>query len=124
MKIHSFAIAALLFSSITHADMTDKLDLMCGKIKQCSLENAGAQDMPPEMQEMMLQMFDGMCKTILQPYYNSVNTAGLEDKANACMDTFLDESCETLMANQGEYTSPECEEFKEAADEAGVDVGM
>lgn len=124
MKFLIVVTTTLFFSSVAQADMTEKLDLMCGKIKQCSLENAGAQDLPPEMQQMMLQMFDGMCVSILQPYYNSVGTADLEDEANACMDTFLAESCETLMANEGEYTSPECEEFKEAADAAGVDIGQ
>jgi hypothetical protein len=123
MKTLLVIAATLFFSSIVNAQMDEKLEQMCGKIKQCSLEQAGADDMPPEVQQMMLQMFDGMCKSMLQPYYNSVGEAGLEKKAEACMDTFLNQSCATLMANQGEYTSPECEDFKAAADEAGIDVG-
>lgn len=117
--------ASLLFANTVQADLNKKMDQMCGKIKQCSLESAGAENMPPEVQAMMTQMFDGLCKSMLQPYYASIGQAGLEDKAEACMDSFLDVSCEVMMENQGEaYSSPECDDFKAAADEAGVDLGQ
>ncbi|MBX2847392.1 MAG: hypothetical protein KTR16_03675 [Acidiferrobacterales bacterium] len=117
--------SALLLSNIASADMNEKMDQLCSKMKQCTLETQGMADQPPEILAMMDSMFDGMCKQMLQPYTNTIGEAGLEDKAEACMDSFLDQSCDVIMANQREtYESPECKEFEKAADEAGVDLGQ
>jgi len=99
--------------------MTDKL---CGKVKTCAIEQMGA-EVPPEMIEMMQGMFDGMCATMLAEQYAEIDRAGLEKEASACVDSFMATSCETMMAAEGNFTTPACDEFKEAADAAGIDVG-
>lgn len=122
MKKILIAGAALLFINVAHADMQEKTDQLCEKIKTCSIEQMGP-DQPPAVIEMMQGMFDGMCASMMAPYMETYTDAGLENKAEACLDTILDASCDDLMANQGEsYESAECQEFKAAADEAGIDV--
>ena len=126
MKIRVLLIIAsvVLMPSIVKADLDDVADRMCTKIKQCSLESAGADAMPPEVQEMMKGMFDGLCKSMMQPYYDSAEQAGLANEAEACTETVVATSCEELLSSDGQYSTPECEEFKAAADEAGVDIGQ
>ncbi len=127
MKTLITLILTLLTLNNANADMDAKLDQMCDKVKQCSLEEMGS-DVPPGMEQIMQGMFDSMCKSILSSYaygesYQEVIQAGLEDKANACTDSFLQASCNTIMESQGENFSPECEEFERAAEEAGIDIG-
>ena len=116
-------IAAVLFMNVAHADMTEKTDQLCEKMKTCAVEQMGA-DQPPGIVEMMKGMFDSMCASMIEPYATTFTEEGLEDKAEACMDSILETSCEVLMASQGDaHESPECKEFEAAADEAGVDLG-
>ena len=125
MKILIILMITLLTSSIAKADIDAQLDQMCDKIKQCGLEQLGAA-VPPEMEESMQGLFDGMCRSILSSYkksYQEVIQAGLEDEANACNDSFLQASCSAIMESQGENFSPECQEFERAAEEAGIDIG-
>ena len=123
MKRIYLSVLALLFMNWAFADMTEKTDQLCEKIKTCSIEQMGA-DQPPGIREMMQGMFDSMCASMVAPYMQTYSDAGLENKAEACLDTVIAASCDELMANQGEsYESQECQDFKTAADEAGIDVG-
>ncbi|NND83105.1 MAG: hypothetical protein HKN50_11810 [Gammaproteobacteria bacterium] len=112
----------LIMSTPAWADLQKAMDSMCDKMKTCSVAEIKKQELPPEMAPMIEAMFDGMCKTWMGPYAEALGKAGLEDKAEACVESVVSESCEDLMSREGDFTSPECEEFKKAADEAGVEV--
>ena len=123
MKRILITITALLFMNTAHADLKDKTDQLCEKMKTCAVEEMGGEQ-PPGIIEMMKGMFDSMCASMIQPYATTFTEEGLEDKAEACLDTIIETSCEVLMDAQGKtHDSPECKEFEAAADEAGVDLG-
>ena len=120
-------IAALLMVNLfmintANADLDQALDDMCDKMKTCSTEEIKRQGLSDDMVTMMSAMFDGMCKTWVNPYANAMGEAGLEKKAEACIDSMVSASCETLMQSEGEFLTDECEAFEKAADEAGVDL--
>ena len=119
-------IAALLMINpfvinTANADLDQALDDMCDKVKTCSIKEIKGQGLSDDMVTMMSAMFDGMCKSWMNPYANAMGEAGLEEKAEACIDSVVSASCETLMQSEGEFSTDECEAF-EKADEAGVDL--
>lgn len=121
MKKFTMAIMLLMLSTTVSADLDEATVKLCTKIKTCSLAEIEKQNLPEEMATVMTAMFDGMCQTWVKPYAQTLGNAGLEKKAEACIDSMVSQSCQTLMEAEGEFTSAECEEFKRAADEAGVD---
>ena len=105
-----------------NADLDQAMDDMCDKIKTCSIEEIKGQGLSDDMVTMMSAMFGGMCKVWMKPYANAMGEAGLEEKAEACIDSVVSASCENLMQSEGEFRTDECEAFEKAADEAGVDL--
>lgn len=122
MKKLALLFSAALYTATAHASLDESMEELCGKMKTCSLEEIKKQNLGAEMEQMMVGMFDAMCKTWISPYAQTLGQAGLEDKAEACIDSVVSESCESLMAQQGSFNSEECQEFEKAADEAGVDL--
>ncbi len=126
MKLSSLKllpILAFLAVSPAQADLETKMQGMCDKMKTCSLDELKKQqDVPPEMKAMMEGMFNNMCVQWMQPYTVAMGEAGLSKKAEACIDTVLNESCERLMQTEGKFESAACKEFEQAADKAGVDL--
>ncbi len=115
-------MTGLLVAGTAHADLDEAIDQMCGKMKTCSIAQIKDQGLPEEMIGAMTAMFDGMCKTWMTPYANTLGQAGLENKAEACIDSMVSESCEKIMQSEGNFRSKECVEFEKAADAAGVDL--
>ncbi len=118
-------IALLLTSLFISAANAEEVqyERLCGKIKQCALDEARKQsEIPPQMEQMIEAMFDSQCKVMLEGYTQTFEDAGLTNKAVACSDSILEMSCDELMAQQGEPNTPACKDFKEAADEAGIDL--
>ncbi|RBP53694.1 hypothetical protein [Arenicella xantha] len=112
-----------LFGSMAHADMSDSIGQMCEKMKTCAVGKMVEEgDIPPEMIDSMSGMFDGMCKQMLAEHTRAIGNAGLEGKAQSCVDSMLDSSCDELMESQGNFQSPACTEFTEAAEKAGLDT--
>ena len=120
MKIIFIALMIFCFSGFVNAQSTEATDKMCAKIKVCALEQLGP-DSPPEVAQMMESMFDGICDNMLQSYYNSAADAGIEGKAQACAESFEALSCDVIMSGD-ENISPECDELKKAAEEAGIET--
>ena len=111
---------ALLFAGLVQADdIADSSQRICAKVKTCGVAQLEAQGLQSEMVDMMKAMFDGMCQSMVAPYINRANDAGLEKKAMACLDTIEDMSCDQLMNGDGNQTE-ECKELEKAADEAGL----
>ena len=115
-------VGNLFTINVANADLDQAMNEMCAKVKTCSVAEITRQGLPEDMVTMMTAMFDGMCKTWMEPYGNALGKAGLEDKAQACIDSMVAVRCETLMESEGSFQSKECEEFERAADESGVDL--
>ena len=116
-----FILLLLIFSAQTaNADIDQSMDKLCAKTKSCGIAELEKQGISGDMVNMMSVMFDGMCKGWLSPYASAVGEAGLEGKAEACIDSMVEQSCQLLMESEGEFVSESCEEFKMDADEAGI----
>lgn len=122
MRSILFVSMMLLSSVALSADLQSKTDQLCDKVKVCSLEQMGQQDLPEEMKAMMMAMFESACSVYIKPYAASVDDAGLSKKAIKCMDSFIDKDCSEIMSGQGEVETPECEEYKAAAEDAGLET--
>lgn len=123
-NIISLAVATLFFSGSAMADLNGSMDELCQKMKTCALGEVKKQGLPEGMEQMMVGMMEGMCAAWVQPYSAAIGQAGLESKAEACVESVVSQSCATLMTqgDNGPFTSDECKEFEAAADEAGVDL--
>ena len=122
MKNLLIFISLLFVANTASAELDSAMDDMCEKMKSCSAAEIKRQGLSEDMVTMMTAMFDGMCKTWMNPYATALGNAGLEDKAEACIDSVVAVSCEDLMQSEGNFKSEECEAFEKAADEAGVDL--
>lgn len=111
------ACTAILSSTAQSRTLTEATETLCSKMRQCGEAELAKQELPPEMRQAMQGMFSGMCQAMIAPYLISTKDAGLEDKATACLDSFVDKSCEDLMENRASETE-ECEEFQAAAEAA------
>lgn len=123
-NIIAMAISTLIISSSAMADLDGSMDELCAKMKTCALGEVKKQGLPAGMEQMMVGMMEGMCTAWVQPYSSAIGQAGLEDKAEACVESVVSQSCDSLMAQSqdGPFTSAACKEFEAAADEAGVDL--
>ena len=116
------AAVTLFFCNIALADINKSVVDLCEKMKSCATEEVERQGLEPEMKEMMLAMLEATCATQIAPYAAVIGQAGLEDKAEACVDTVMAQSCESLMQNEEGFTSDACTEFEKAAEAAGIDM--
>ena len=123
-NIIALAVSTLIFSGSAMADLNGSMDELCEKMKTCALGEVKKQGLPEGMEQMMVGMFEGMCAAWVKPYASTIGQAGLEDKAEACVESVVSQSCDALMtqSENGPFTSDECKEFEAAADEAGVDL--
>ena len=111
-------LVGIFTNPVANADLDDRMEELCWKMKSCSKEQMDNEDIPPEMVQMMETMFDGMCTTWMAPYAKSVGQVGLQDKAEACVESILEQDCETLIEAEGEYHSSACKAFEDAAEQA------
>jgi hypothetical protein len=116
----SLTIVLGLSSITASADIDESMQQMCSKIKSCGLIELENQGLAKEMQDMMIGMFDGMCATMFSKHMKTVGQAGLEDKAEACIDSMVEANCEELLSKEGKFRTEKCDEFEKAADAAGV----
>lgn len=119
MKLFSVLLILLFSTAATADNVTEMSDSLCKKVKACGMEQIQQQQIPPEMEQMMVAMFDGMCATMVSPYLNRSFDAGLEEKAVACLEAVEELSCPELMEGKGDRV-PACKEYKEAAEAAGI----
>lgn len=117
-KLFLISVTFIFSIGTANADFNQKMDQMCGKIKECALEDMG--DLTPEMKQMMIGMVDGMCKPMLASYKQVIGDAGLEKKASACIDSMANQSCDAMKNQNQENMSEECKEFDAAAEKAGI----
>lgn len=120
MRSILFVLMMMTSSFAFSDDLQSKTDKLCDKVKTCSLEQMGQQDLPEEMKAMMMAMFESTCSVYVKPYIAAVDDAGLAKKADKCMDSFIDKDCSEIMSGQDGVETPECKEYEAAAEEAGI----
>ena len=110
----------LLFANLANAEkVVEMSEAVCAKVKACGIEQIAEQQIPEEMQAAVVTLFEGMCATMVAPYIDRSIEAGLEDQAVACLEAVEAQSCDELV-DSGADEIPVCQEYKEAAEAAGV----
>ena len=122
MKRYLVSISMLLATTSVHANSNeDYKEQLCSKVQQCELGKLVAVDMPPFMQDLIVQTIDSQCLTIAASYESQISAADLEDEAKLCVHSLENQSCSELLATQGEANTDECNDFLKLAESAGID---
>jgi len=122
-KLIGLSAAALFLVSLSASAEDFDYDKLCTKVKQCAFEEIKkTTEVPEGMEQVFEQMFDSQCATMISAYNQKFESADLSSQANACAETVYDMSCEEMLALKGEPNTQACIDFKEAADEAGIDL--
>lgn len=121
MKRLSLMLGLMVIASSTNAEnYSDYKAQVCSKVKQCRLGSLLANDVPAPMQEFVVQMVDAQCPTIVDGFEAQIIDAKLEEQAKSCVATLQNQSCESLLATNGQANTEECNTFLESADKAGI----
>jgi len=111
-------------AAINKADISQNrhyTDQLCAKVKQCELGKLIAADLPPFMQDFIVQTVDSQCVVIASSYETQIIDAKLEDEAKSCVHSLENQSCEKLLATKGEANTKQCNDFLKLAESAGID---
>lgn len=114
-------LGLILISMPTQADLNQSTSAMCQKFKTCSIAELEKQNLSADSIATLVESFDSMCQSWVKPYSQTLGQAGLESKAVACIDSMVARSCDDLMGAQGKFSSPACDQFQKAAENAGID---
>ena len=110
---------------VVYADLKEDVLALCDKIEACVLEQVESQNLPPQVKELLANgIFDKQCTQALQKYETNVADSGLENEAQACVGSLLEQDCAALIESANGNQSEECTAFEKAANEAGVDLGQ
>ena len=132
MKLLILAVTALVLSSNVAAQDSaatdqdtavdiDYVDQLCDRVKQCRLGTLVAPDLAPFMQDFIVQTVNAQCVTIASNYKAKILEADLEDEAKTCVHSLENQSCEVMLASDGEASTEECNDFLLLAESSGID---
>ncbi len=114
-------ITLLSINSAAANDNADYKEQLCGKVKQCGLGQMVATDVPDFMRDIIVQTIDSQCVVIASNYETQIVAADLEEEAKLCVHSLENQSCEQLLATQGEPNTQECNDFLKLAESEGID---
>ena len=110
---------------VAHADLKEDVKALCDKIQTCVLDQVETQELPPQVRDLLVNgIFEQQCSLALQKYETNIADSGLEDEAQSCVGSLLNQDCEAIMASAKGNQTEECRSFEKAADEANVDLGQ
>ena len=132
MKLLILAVTALVLSSNVAAQDSaatdqdtavdiDYVDQLCDRVKQCRLGTLVAPDLAPFMQDFIVQTVNAQCVTIASNYKAKILEADLEDEAKTCVHSLENQSCDEMLASDGEASTEECNDFLLLAESSGID---
>lgn len=133
-KVKAVVVSLVVVSSFSFSvSQAAEFRAFCDKLKMCLVDNMKAQG---AYQAGMEQFFDSMleqtCDQGLAQYKlieeKSQNDAVLKEKSDACLASFLEVDCSTMMTDlqQGNSVTPECKDAEAYSKEKGYldDKGM
>jgi hypothetical protein len=122
MKKLSLLIGLIMAGTTANAqNYGDYKAQVCSKVKQCRLGTLLTNDVPPPMQDFVVELVNSQCAAIVDGYEAQIIEAKLEAKAKKCVATLNSQSCESLIATGGEANTEECNTFLISAEKAGID---
>ena len=98
----------------------------CDKLKVCMVENMKAQGAyQPGLEQFIEPVLEQACQQGLAQYQDmaekSKDDPKMKEKTNACLDSFLEKSCDEMIGqvSQGNSISPECSDAEQYGKEKG-----
>ncbi len=106
-------IGALWFtgSAMANDSLDEASQAFCQHMKQCTLKTMDAENIDPNMRQMVDSMVKGMCKKMTQRF-ELAEEQGYEDireGAAACMRSMTEQDCDALEAGN---STPACREYE------------
>lgn len=109
-------LVVLAAAAFTHANELDKeADKFCEKMKQCTLQSMKRQDVPSNMEAMVMQNLDSACDNMKQQFQPALAANDLYQPAVECMRSMSNMSCSEFEKMDGSPTKA-CAEFEEKAE--------
>lgn len=100
----------------THAnELEQEANKFCEKMKQCTLQSMKGQDMPPNMEAMVMQNLDSACDSMKQQFQPALAANDLYQPAVKCMRSMSNMSCSDFEQMDGSPTRA-CAEFEKKAE--------
>ncbi len=118
-SIQALVIGFVLLSINNTVLASEHTEKMCEKIRECALGEIAANQVPEQMQDLVLHMINNQCDTMAARYDAQFTEAGLRDKAEACVDSIVVQECGELLATKGRPNTEACVDFEQAANDAG-----
>jgi hypothetical protein len=104
------ALLALPLQFALADDFADATKALCEKVKKCTLQSMGEENIPPGMRDMITQSMDSACADMQQQFNPAMRQHELYKPAMACMRSMAALSCDTLMNDDNE--TRECKEYE------------
>ena len=115
--LYSLGLTALFTAPVQAADFSDRAVGLCEKIKDCAMDQAQSQSLPPEALEMMQPMLDASCEAMRHQFGNVDENQQFADSAMQCIESIEALSCAEMMNGESVQT-PECQAHAERVTEA------
>lgn len=122
MNKFSLIFGLLVFANVSPVSASEHTEKMCEKIRECALGELATNQIPEQMRDIMVQVINTQCDSMAEKYDAQFEEAGVREKAEACVDSIVVQSCSDLMATKGRPNTVECEEFEQAANDAGIET--
>lgn len=111
-KIFLFVIPVSALATTVHSYADVDMRQFCEKIKSCALQQMGTEELPEGMKAIAMNAINTMCEAKVNEFTKSSGSSLLEKKADACLESMSELSCEVLMND--EHTTPACEDFRQS----------
>jgi len=118
--VYATALLAAVALSARAEDLAQTSAAVCEKVKACALARMNEEDLTPETRKMMQPMLDNMCANIRNQIGQVPTSHPHYAPALACMRSMEALGCEDMMSEERLHT-PECEQYRQLAQENGSD---
>lgn len=112
MRIPTFLMlfTALIPLAAAAGSLENKSDQLCQRIQRCAWQALDGDNLPPDDQQQLKQSLGGVCQSI-QSDILPVKALQIEQRAEACIDSMLAQSCDDLVA--GNAPTRPCQQLAE-----------
>ena len=119
LKVIAAVLAVALAGPLAADELAEASRGLCDNVKTCALEQMAAQELTPEMREMMEPMLANMCTQMNSQIKDVPTDHGLYKPAVACIRSMQSLTCEQ-MQNGMQTQTPECQQYEKQVKAAGI----
>jgi hypothetical protein len=115
LKCQLCLVIALCAAGGAAADeLSDAMENLCGKMKECARESMQGQQIPDNMKEMVDSILEQSCASLRESYGAAAQHHELYKPAVACMDSLHGVTCAEIQEH-GQGATSECAAFEQEA---------